>query len=137
MDITEKELLIDELSKTIHALNVKKGFWPEDKESRNKSEVLMLIVSELAEAQEALRANHFTNLTSEEKLSLIDLFKSNPEEYKKEFESKVKNTFEDEMIDALIRQLDAIGGFNIDILFHLLTKLSYNTLRGFKHGKQF
>ena len=38
-----------------HATAKEKGFWEE--KNRNVSEILMLIVSELAEAQEALRKN--------------------------------------------------------------------------------
>jgi hypothetical protein len=137
MALIEKELIIDELANTIHQLNVSKGFWPENKEERNKSEVLMLVVSELAEAQEALRENHFTNLSKSDMMLLADLADKDPEGFKREFEAKVKNTFEDEMIDTLIRQLDALAGFNIDILFHLFMKLKYNSLRPHKHGKNF
>ena len=138
MDLKDKDLYIDNLAKVIHEANVNKGFWPENKEERNKSEVLMLIVSELAEAQEALRDNYFAGkLTTEEKLDLFDLYNRFPEEYKKVFEAKIKNSFEDEMIDALVRQLDAIEAFGIDLNFHLRSKLYYNSLRGHKHGKNF
>jgi|JI81BgreenRNA_FD_contig_31_5719654_length_1550_multi_3_in_0_out_0_2 NTP pyrophosphatase (non-canonical NTP hydrolase) len=137
MDLKDKDLYIDNLAKVIHNANVEKGFWPENKQERNKSEILMLIVSELAEAQEALRDNHFTNLTAEQKLDMIDLYYRFPEEYKKEFESKVKNSFEDELIDSLIRTLDAIEGFGIDLNFHLRGKLYFNSLRPHKHGKVF
>lgn len=137
MGIIEKGYMIDEIAKDIHSANVEKGFWPEDKAQRNKSEVLMLIVSELSEAQEALRDHHFTALTPSEKLSLIDLSIKNPKEFKKVFEKEIKNTFEDEMIDALIRQLDAIQGFDIDLMFHLFMKLKYNSMRPYKHGKKF
>jgi hypothetical protein len=135
--LSDKKLYIDELKDTIHNANAEKGFWPENKEERNKSEVLMLIVSEAAEAQEALRDNHFTNISNEEKLRMFELFDLDKEEFKKEFENKVKNSFEDETIDVLVRTLDAIGGFNIDLMFHLRAKLLYNSLRGHKHGKTF
>lgn len=135
--LSDKDLYIDELASKIHQGNVEKEFWPENKEERNKSEVLMLVVSEVAEAQEALRDSHYCELTTDEKAKMFDLFEKDPELYKEVFKVKVKNSFEDEMLDVLIRQLDAIKGFNIDLLFHLRAKLLYNSLRPKKHGKNF
>lgn len=137
MDLSDDNLYIDNLSKVIHQANVDKGFWPLNKKDRNKSEVLMLTVGELAESQEALRDNNFCTLTNEEKNILFDLKDSDSEAFKDMFKATVKDTFQDEMIDVLIRQLDAIQGFDIDLLFHLRMKLHYNSLRPHKHGKVF
>lgn len=139
MDLIDNNKCIDILAENIHNANVKKGFWPENKEERNKSEILMLIVGELSEAQEALRDNNRCTLLTEEKLHLIDLANdpNKTEEFKELFKARVKDTFEDEMIDSLVRQLDAIQGFNIDLLFHLYMKLYFNSLRPHKHGKNF
>lgn len=127
---------IQELAHVSHAAAKSKGFWDGE---RNKPELLMLIVSEAAEALEALRKNRFSKkeeveelfekLFSEQEVSLV--------EFKTEFESKIKNTFEDEIADTIIRLFDLAGGLNIDIQKHILLKLEYNMTRGHKHGKQF
>ena len=86
MDLSDKDLYIDELAKKIHNANVEKGFWPNNKEERNKSEILMLIVSELSEAQEALRDEHFCRLSNEEISELFDLAKNDPDTFKITFD---------------------------------------------------
>lgn len=54
-----------------------------------------------------------------------------------EFESKVKNTFEDELADVLIRVFDLCGWLGIDIQRHLELKMHYNAMREFKHGRNY
>jgi NTP pyrophosphatase (non-canonical NTP hydrolase) len=49
---------MEQLIKKAHGMAKEKGFWDSE---RNKSELLMLIVSELSEALEALRKNHYAN----------------------------------------------------------------------------
>lgn len=46
----------------------------------------------------------------------------------------MKDTFEDEIADALIRILDMCGHMDIDIAKHVYQKLLYNRTRGYKHG---
>lgn len=53
---------IKELQKIIHNIAKEKGFWDED---RNDGELLMLIVSELGEALEALRKDDLDNFSEE------------------------------------------------------------------------
>lgn len=115
-----------------------KGFW---EEGYNLSEKLMLIVSEIAEAQEADRKDHFADLQGFEK-HFADLIHEDYEQYndlhfQSAFEQFVKNTFEDEMADTLIRVLDLCCQRGIDIEEHVRLKMKYNSLRPYKHGKKY
>lgn len=124
-----------------HGTAKEKGFWDTE---RNVSEMLMLIVSELAEAQEALRKNQFADedvckgLAHDIELQQTDEeFKMDIPVWKTLFEEKVKSTFEDEIADVAIRLFDLCGGLNIDLEKHIQLKMKYNSMRGYKHGKLF
>ncbi len=115
-------------SKDIHQANVDKGFY-EKKISIGTH--LMLITSELAEALEAdrhsLRANKFSFI---EELSATGDFKS-------AFKNNIKDSYEDEIADAIIRLLDHCGYRGIDIDWHINQKLKYNSTRAKRHGKKY
>jgi NTP pyrophosphatase (non-canonical NTP hydrolase) len=49
----------------------------------------------------------------------------------------VKDTFEDEIADTVIRLLDLSEGLGIDIEKHIRLKLEYNKTRPHKHGKKY
>ena len=53
------------------------------------------------------------------------------------FRSTIKDTFEDEIADAVIRLLDLSAGLNIDIEKHIEAKLKYNVSRPKLHGKAY
>lgn len=134
--------MLDALSKEIFEANKAKGFWPDDPKERNRSECLMLIVSELAEAQEALRScSHFKNIGTKELLDewceLHDNGSIDNDEFRERFQYSAKDTHEDEIADALIRILDYCGAHGIAIESHVRAKLKYNSLRPHKHGKVF
>jgi NTP pyrophosphatase (non-canonical NTP hydrolase) len=131
-----KDLLIK-----AHGMAREKGFWDE---TRNKSELILLIITELAEATEALRKDHYAD-----KSVVTDLYNDlvvnshdeefilNESDWKVSFEKSVKNTFEDEMADVAIRLFDLCGGLNVDLEKHIDLKMKYNSMRGYKHGKKF
>lgn len=97
---------------------------------------LMLIVSELGEALEALRHNR--ELLGQDINSLDkELLESYPNQYKEKFEEKIKDTFEDELADAVIRIFDLCWILNIDLEFFMEAKTLYNELRPKLHGKEF
>jgi len=54
-----------------------------------------------------------------------------------EFTANVKDTFEDELADTIIRVLDICAFRGIDIEKHVLAKLRYNEQRPYKHGKKY
>lgn len=121
-----ENISLNELADTIHQINKVKGFW--DKE-RNVGELLMLIVGELSEGLEAHRVSRFANMDSFENEKLIP--------YNEKFTSYIKDTFEDEIADALIRILDMACGLGIDIEKHVKYKLLYNSTRPRLHGKNY
>lgn len=105
------------------------------KTKRNLSELLMLIVSELGEACEALRNDYRQQLMRVveygEGLS-DDLEVSNIREA-----TWKKDTFEDELADAVIRICDLAESQGIDLEWQITQKMKYNYTRPAKHGKKF
>ena len=119
---------LNELSKEINDYAKSKGFWDKPRETGT---LLMLIVSELAEAMEADR---------KKKCALPKEFKKNIDlggNWKTNFEMYIKDTFEDEIADAFIRLFDLCGAMNIDIEYHINQKLVYNATREYRHGKKY
>lgn len=117
--------MINDLCKLAHDSAVSKGFYERE---RNLPELLMLVVSELAEAMEADRhskwCKHWNGIDS-------------PPFIKEEFEVFIKDTVEDEIADAFIRLFDLCGFYGIDIEAHIKAKMAYNATRPSKHGKKY
>jgi len=101
---------IGTLQARIHRTAVEHGWWEAD---RPIGEVLMLIVTEVAEAMEAYR-------------------EGNPDSEKIPGHSKV----EEELADAIIRILDYAGGMGFDLESALLAKMAYNDTRPYRHGNK-
>jgi NTP pyrophosphatase (non-canonical NTP hydrolase) len=115
---------LTDFSKQIHQANAEKGFWDNE---RNVGELLMLVVTELSEALEAHRKGRFAigvDLISDYDFVLW-------------FGINHKDTFEDEIADAIIRLLDLSGGLGIDIQRHIVLKIQYNRTRPTLHGKNY
>ena len=92
---------------------------------------LMLIVSELAEAMEADRKDKYT-----EPNMIYNLTLNQDDTFKEAFEATIKDKFEDEIADTIIRCLDLCARRNIDIDRHVELKLKYNSTRGYHHGNK-
>lgn len=120
-------------SREINRTAEEKGFW---EEPVNIAEKLMLIVSEISEAMEADRKNCFCKLTTYE---IMDVFDYNTErkQWVESFESHVKNTFEDELADAVIRIFDLAFKKGVNLEKHIKMKMNYNYQRPHKHGKKY
>ena len=118
---------LNDAARLIHANNVEKGFWDEPK---NVGELLMLVTSELGEAMEAHRKNKFADV-----VKFNEFTEEGQEEFEPNFKRYIKDTFEDEIADAIIRLLDLSAGLGIDIASHILHKVKYNTTRPRLHGK--
>jgi NTP pyrophosphatase (non-canonical NTP hydrolase) len=110
---------LKKLCKQAHKIAKEKGFWLEKPNGglakRNLSELLMLCVSELGEACEALRKN---------------FRQSKYKEWR-------KDSFEDEIADTFIRLADLCEAEGIDIEWQIKQKMEYNKGRPQKHGKSF
>ena len=124
-------MTLNELAKEIHENAVAHGFWDED---RPLPEVLMLIVSELAEALEEARAGDKMNgrISCMHYYSGEGYVSSAPTNCCKKPEGIVV-----EVADALIRILDWFGHEGIDIEGIVREKHEYNKTRPYKHGKKF
>ena len=123
----KRDLLICEgLNKSaqiVYLNNKANGFWDKD---RNVGELLMLVTSELGEAMEAHRKGRFANGHT---------MASSYATYEEWFKNHYKDTFEDEIADAVIRLLDLSAGLGIDLEKHINAKVQYNESRPRLHGK--
>lgn len=115
-------------AKDIHQANVSKGFYEKPVEVGTH---LMLITSELAEALEADRHHISADVSTYEENILNDV------PFKEAFKLSIKDSYEDEIADAIIRLLDHCGYRGIDIDFHVREKLKYNKTREHRHGKKY
>lgn len=137
--------MLNNLSKRIYEAHKAKGFWDEDPLSRNVGECIALMHSELSEGLEHYREHgKVIDLHNDlEVCNFVEFLEDGgepvPEEYssfKDEFETRIKNTLQDELADTIIRVLDFCGAHKIDIDSHIQLKLAYNKLRPHKHGKK-
>lgn len=114
---TEQNLSIKQLTKLVHDINIKSGWWTDietgedltsklgEKPKRNVPEMLCLIHSEVSEAMEGHRKN-----LMDDKLTHRPML-------------------EVELADAVIRILDMCGGLGLDLQGAIFEKLSYNMQR--------
>lgn len=59
------------------------------------------------------------------------------EDFKHSFEDNVKDTFDDELADIMIRVMDLATFKGVDLEQHIKAKMRYNSLREHKHGKKY
>ena len=131
--------MINKLAQEIHANNKSKGFY-EDK--KNIGEMLALIHSEVSEALEADRNDKYCHLDNKnhsiEGITLRqDIEDPKNLGFRFVFETSVKNTFEDELADIMIRVMDLAALKGIDLEAHIKAKMRYNALRPYKHNKKY
>lgn len=101
----------------IHKNAVNKGFWDEE---LPPSHYQGMIVSELGEMINAHRAGLITKVNLDELINETD-----DEKFKKRFEEEVKNNYEDEGADVVIRALDALtNNGESEMRTHLMDTLS-------------
>ena len=107
MDIQNQITAINSLSKICHKAN--RQWWhdlhTDEFKQRNVGELLMLTVSELAEAMEGHRKNLMDDKLGHRKM------------------------FEVELADCLIRIFDMAGAMNLDLGGAFVEKMAYNAVR--------
>ena len=119
--------MLNKLATEIHENAKSKGFFDSQK---NIGEMLCLIHSEVSEALEADRIDKHCSKKSINYLDEIEWSESH-------FVTNIKNTFEDELADVVIRVLDLCAFKEIDIESHIKAKMRYNSSRPHKHGKSY
>lgn len=125
------ELKLNDAAYKIHQAAKEKGFWDNPRETGT---LLMLCVSELSEAMDADRENRFADIGL---FNTNMLIKSNGDYSPMIFKDHIKDTFEDELADTVIRILDLCGAKGIDLEWHIEQKLKYNKTREKMHGKKY
>ena len=135
-----EKMTLNEWAKEIHDNAVAHGWWEDD---RSLSEILMLIVSELAEALEEARAGRpmvWHMCTYDGKPCDVDDCTAGEDD---DGDCAVGRRYEKpegiavEVIDALIRILDWCGKEGLDVDALVREKHEYNKTRPYKHGKKF
>ncbi len=133
---------LNSASREIHQDAKRKGFWDSERETGT---LLMLCVSELSEALEADRKGRKNMLKTFERdmeFARLNDENFNPDDINYDwivnrFETTIKDTFEDELADTVIRILDLCGARGIDLEKHINLKLKYNRSRERMHGKAY
>ncbi len=123
-------MTINELIERAHAQVKAKGFWDTE---RNTGELLMLIVSECGEALEAHRKGRRAdlNLFGAEGGEQAKAFLGG---FKERFEIHIKDTFEDELADIVIRIADLCGSLqqnDVAKMFQIIHRTTANAQRTF------
>lgn len=137
--------MINQLAEIVHKNARKKGFYEEEKKN---AEMLMLIVSEASEALEADRkgiavpksgstSGHSAGDLVQTQISNPLSYQINAEDFKTAFIKDIKDTFEDELADIVIRVMDLAAYRGIDLENHIKAKMRYNSYREYKHGKKY
>lgn len=111
---------LNELSAQINQFTIRAGFDNNDVPLR-----IVLIHSEVSELFDTFRKDEYA-----EKMIQIESDKF----FKEEYEVRIKDSFEDELADCMIRLLDLAAKRNINIEYHIQQKMRYNENRGFKYG---
>jgi NTP pyrophosphatase (non-canonical NTP hydrolase) len=122
-------MTINSTAKIIHENARNKGFFDTPK---NIGEMLCLIHSEVSEALEADRKDRYTTASIRAVNGWHD-----DKYFCESFVTNVKDNFEDELADVMIRVMDLAAFKVIDLEEHIRAKMRFNATREFKHGKKY
>lgn len=129
---------LNDLSKQFSDFQTRMGFT-----DSNVTQRLMLVHSEVSEAFEAYRKGNIVLIDSQDDIidgrtvrQELERLIENEDlgNFKRVFESQIKDTVQDEAADVIIRMLAFCAEQEIDIESHIKLKMAYNELRGYKYG---
>lgn len=120
-DATVNEAVLNQVTKDIHNTALTKGFWqPPNTFIAEINTKLMLIVSEVAEAQKALRDHYHGDISPFSHMTV-----------------EQEDEFREELCDIIIRTFDLGGYFGWAMGPAILAKMEKNAGRPRMHGKRF
>lgn len=111
-------MTILELIEISHILGKDRGFWEKNKDIR---EELLYVISDVGDIAKALKKNKRADWKIYDQNLFVLEHSNRTEEYIKQsskllFDIHIKNTFEDEIINTILRITDLFGGKNVDIV---------------------
>ena len=121
--------LLNELGQRAYNNAKTKGFHDEP---QNIATLLMLIITEISEACEADRKGKRADMRS---FKMAEA--SGRVDFSIAFNRHIKDSFEDELADVLLRLVGLAAIEGIDLDAHVAMKMRYNTLREYRHGKNY
>lgn len=95
---------------------------------------LLEIKKEIYEAMDAVKKSRFFYKTKNRK-TIPNLISLNSKFDKIYFESEIKDTYQDELADIIIRTISLAAATGVDIEFHIKAKMKYNKIREYNKEK--
>lgn len=110
-----------------------KGFWPDGTDPKDSLKMALYPKTKGRNPAEAL------DLTHSELSEALEAIRSSPTGGFEVVDDKLphRSGFATELVDAIIRCLDQLGGYDLDGGTILIEKLERNRRRPYKHGRQF
>lgn len=127
------DTFMSDLAADIHDISKSHGFWPVG--GRNFGEMVALMHSELSEALEEHRANRPVYWEQHE--SDCSAGMAPPSGSCTCFSNPKPEGAAVELVDCIIRCLDALDSMDVNVDHVLRKKMEYNHSRPFKHGKKY
>lgn len=126
--------MLNDLAKRINEGAREKGFW---NSMDSAIDVLEDHASEYGASKDTIKATKDAFIA--QKIALVhgELSEAIEAMRKNRYGKEQKDTFENEIADAIIRLLDIAGEMDIDINAEIAWKMDYNLHRPIKHGKEF
>lgn len=95
---------------------------------------LLEIKKEIYEAMDAVKKSRFF-YKPKNRNTISNLISLNSEFDKIYFESEMKDTYQDELADIIIRTMSLAAATGVDIEFHIKAKMKYNKIREYNKEK--